>query len=87
MTVAELIEQLKELPLDSEVIMQRDAEGNGYSPLHAVDGDAIYQKQTEWSGEVISTDWSWQDACFESADDWQIFKDTNPRCCVLAPTN
>lgn len=37
MTVAELIAELKKLPPAALVVMSRDAEGNGYSPLHAVD--------------------------------------------------
>jgi hypothetical protein len=58
MTVAELIEELMKLPQDSQVILQTDVEGNGYSPLSAVDGNAIYKPDTTWSGEAVSTDWS-----------------------------
>ena len=87
MTVAELIEELKTLPPEAEVIMQRDAEGNGYSPLYAVDGNAIYTADSTWSGEVVSTEWSASDACYESEEEWEQFKASNPRCCVLAPTN
>ena len=87
MTVAELIEELRKLPPESEVILQKDSEGNGYSPLHAVDGNAIYKPDTTWSGEVISTEWSARDACCESEEEWGTFKASNPRCCVLAPVN
>lgn len=40
MTVAELIDQLSALPADALVVLSRDAEGNGYSPLaeYALDG-------------------------------------------------
>lgn len=87
MTVAELIEELKKLPPESHVILQKDAEGNGYSPLHAVDGNAIYVAESTYSGEVLSTEWSASDACFESDEEWEAFKSSNPRCCVLAPVN
>ena len=87
MTVAELIEKLQKLPPDSQVILQKDAEGNGYSPLYAVDGDAIYRPETTWYGSVFSTDWTAEDAGFSSSGQWEKFKASNPRCCVLAPVN
>lgn len=52
MTVAELIAELQALPQDSIVILQKDAEGNGYSPLCGVDGDCVYTADSSWSGEV-----------------------------------
>lgn len=87
MTVAELIEELKKLPPESQVILQRDAEGNGYSPLYCVDGDAIYVPDTTWSGAVFSTNWSAEEACFGSEKKWEKFKASKPRCCFLAPVN
>ena len=87
MTVAELIEALAKLPPTLEVILQKDAEGNGYSPLEAVDAEAIYQPDSTYSGDVVSTGWSWEDACFDSSEQWEAFKRDNPRCCVLAPVN
>lgn len=87
MTVSELIEELKKLPPDSQVILQRDSEGNGYSPLYAVDGNAIYRPETTWSGEVFSTNWTFCDADFDSQAEWDSFKASNQRCCVLAPVN
>jgi hypothetical protein len=87
MTVSELIEELKKLPPESQVILQSDSEGNGYSPLYAVDGDAIYKPDTAWSGSVVSTEWTAYDACYESEEEWEIFKASSPRCCVLAPLN
>jgi hypothetical protein len=41
MKVSELIEALKQLPQDAEVIMSQDAEGNGYSPLYCLDEGTI----------------------------------------------
>ena len=37
MTVAELREYLADLNPDTLVVMSRDPEGNGYSPLHNID--------------------------------------------------
>lgn len=87
MKVSELIEELKKLPPESQVILQKDAEGNGYSPLYCVDGNAIYEADTTWGGEVVSTEWSAKDACFESEELWENYKTNNQRCCVLVPMN
>ena len=86
MTVDELIAELKQLPPDAQVILQSDAEGNSYSPLYAVDGDAIYVPDSEWHGRVYDTDWDAEDAYMET-DQWEAFKANNRPCCVLAPTN
>lgn len=81
MTVAELIEELSKLPPDAEVILQKDAEGNGYGPLEDVDGNCIYQDESS----VISADWTAEEACFDSDEAWEAYKSYHPRCCVLAP--
>lgn len=53
MTVKELIEQLSVLDPKAVVILQKDAEGNGYSPLAG--GEAgYYVAQNTWSGEFFS---------------------------------
>jgi len=84
-TVKELIEALSALPPDAQVILQKDGEGNGYSPLAGVDGDAVYVPETTWHGDVFSASWSASDACMDE-DEWQdLLK--QPRCVVLAPTN
>ncbi len=51
MTVKELIESLKTLPMDAPVILQKDAEGNGYSPCAGTD-TAIYVASNTWSGNA-----------------------------------
>jgi len=85
MKVSELIKLLEKLPQDSEVIMQGDAEGNSYSPLSEISGDAIYVPATTWNGDVYPTDLSAEDNCLGD-DEWEKLK-TEPRCCVLFPTN
>lgn len=47
MTIAELIETLKHLDNDRIVIMSRDPEGNGYSPLEDVDTGAYKDGEVE----------------------------------------
>lgn len=48
--------RLEEVPDDTPVILMKDAEGNGYSPLSSVDTeDQVYEPDTPWSGEVHDT--------------------------------
>jgi hypothetical protein len=85
MKVRELMDSLAELDENAEVILQKDAEGNGYSPLYAVDGDAVYLSDSTWSGDVYSTDWTAEDTDMDE-DEWaETLK--KPRCVVLAPIN
>ncbi len=86
MTTKELIAKLKKCPQDAVVVMSRDAEGNGYSPLADVDPDCVYRAESTWHGEIWSTGWSADDACMDS-DEWEEHKKTTPRAVVLEPTN
>jgi hypothetical protein len=59
MTVQELIDELNKIEnKDRQVIMAKDAEGNGYSPLSSFWLGA-YRAETTWCGDVG----------FESVDD------------------
>jgi len=51
MTVRELIALLKKKNPERIVIMAKDTEGNGYSPLHGMWSGA-YLAETTWSGEA-----------------------------------
>jgi len=51
MTVKELIEELKELDGERIVVLSKDGEGNGFSPLADVEC-AAYTSENTWSGEV-----------------------------------
>lgn len=53
MTVGELLESLAGLKPDMLVVLQEDAEGNGYSPLSGAE-IAYYVPLSTWSGEVYS---------------------------------
>jgi hypothetical protein len=53
MTVQDLIDELLSVEnRDRVVVMQKDGEGNGYSPLECTDDSVHYQAETTWSGEV-----------------------------------
>jgi hypothetical protein len=85
MKAKELIEALSAADPEAEVILQKDAEGNGYSPLHCADTEAVYVPDNTWSGAVYSLNWTADDAAM-SEEEWaEIAK--KPRCVVLAPVN
>jgi hypothetical protein len=52
MKVKDLLAVLAELDPEAELILQKDAEGNGYSPLAGAEANQIYLPATTWSGEV-----------------------------------
>ena len=85
MKVKELIAALVAADPDAEVILQKDAEGNGYSPLHVCDDNAVYVPDSTWSGDVYSLEWSADDAGM-SETEWAEIA-SKPRCVVLAPVN
>jgi hypothetical protein len=83
--VKELLAALAECPPEAEVIIQKDSEGNGYSPLYACDPNGIYISDSTWSGDVYDADWTAADADMDE-DEWaEMLK--KHRCVVLAPTN
>ena len=51
MTVKELIAKLLKVDPDRIVILQKDAEGNGYSPCAGIDDNVSYMARSTWSGE------------------------------------
>lgn len=55
MKVKELQKFLSTLPANLEVIMSRDAEGNGYSPLAGWWEDAMYSDDDGYEGQVSPT--------------------------------
>ena len=85
MNIKELKEAIKDLPNDMEIILQKDAEGNGYSPLRGADPDSVYIAETTWSGEVYSMGWSADDAAM-SDEEWAAIK-SKVRALILFPVN
>lgn len=76
-TVKELIEILSELPQDSVVVLQKDSEGNGYSPLAGAEA-AKYIPENTYSGEVL---------CQEDVDDGEYEGQDMMDCVVIHPIN
>lgn len=85
MKVYQLIEILKEQDQNSEVILQKDAEGNGYSPLCDVAANTIYVEESTWSGSVYDVDSSNEDHCLTTTE-WEEIK-ALPKCVLLYPIN
>ncbi len=85
MTVKKLKEVIANLPDEMEVVLQKDSEGNGYSPLAGADPNAVYVAETTWSGYVYSMDWIADDACM-TEEEWEEIK-TKPRTLILHPVN
>ena len=85
MKVKDLKKVIENLPSDMEVILQKDAEGNGHSPLDDFMTDAVYEPTCTWAGDIYDTQWTADDACLDE-DVWQgILK--RDRCLVLQPVN
>lgn len=85
MKVKELLKLLEGYDPKAEVILQKDAEGNGYSPLEGVDDEAVYVADNSWSGNVYDTKWTADEACMDE-DDWERLM-KRKRCVVLYPVN
>jgi hypothetical protein len=71
---------------DVELIMQKDSEGNGYSPLEGVDFGVVYVPDSTRSGDCYSTECSADDNCM-SEDEWEELKKSNSGYAVLYPVN
>lgn len=85
MKVKDLIRELKLLDPELEVILQKDGEGNGYSPLEGTDENCIYIAETTWSGELYDTTWTADEAGMYEEEWIEMLK--KPRCVVLYPVN
>jgi len=87
MKVKDLIEKLKLVDPELGVILQKDSEGNNYSPVSDVDVNVVYKAQTSYYGEVYDKTWTYEDADFETKEEWEKFKKETPDCVVLYPLN
>lgn len=85
MTVIELKELIKDLPDNMEVILQKDSERNGFSPLAEADANAVYVADSTYAGEVYSLDWTAAEACM-SDKQWAEFN-LRPKSLILSPIN
>lgn len=82
-TCGELADYLAGQPRDRKVIMQKDAEGNGYSPLADAD-ERMYEATSTWSGEIYQTP---EVVAAAEPGDWSDAPDTAERVIVLGPVN
>lgn len=84
MTLAELRAQLDalNLPDDTIVILARDVEGNGYSPVASAD-DALYDAESPYSGQFYAT----AEMRAAEPDEWDEAPDSATRAVFLWPTN
>lgn len=85
MKVRELLEILSTLDPEMECIIQKDSEGNGFSPLAGADPDGIYVAETTWFGNVYDANWSAEDADIPE-DLWETML-KRPRSLILYPVN
>lgn len=51
-TVGELLDYLATQPRDRKVVLAKDAEGNGFSPLAEV-SEELYAAESTWSGSIV----------------------------------
>jgi hypothetical protein len=85
MTVKGLKQAIANLPDDMQVILQKDSEGNGFSPLAGADPEAVYVAKNTWCGKVYSLDSTADDGCM-TEQEWAETK-SKPRALVLYPVN
>lgn len=79
MTVKQLIAQLQKLDQDRIVVLRKDAEGNGHSPLADLD-HCIYRPDSTWSGDVYPEN--------ANEDDYGYVKERgDKKAVVLCPVN
>jgi hypothetical protein len=79
MKVKDLIKSLQFCNQDADVILQKDAEGNGYSPLSDVENELWYVPDTSYSGEVLNEE--------DYEDDEDFPPENAVNCVVLYPLN
>ena len=64
MNVKELIEYLKGFDPETEIVLQKDSEGNGYSLLAGAD-EGFYVPDSTWSGEFYDPEYTIDDFCMD----------------------
>lgn len=73
--VRELIEILKEMPQEQDVVLQRDAEGNGYEFLRCFEDNLMFDED---NAEVTNKE-DYDENKYEDDPEFQ------PNCVVLSP--
>ena len=68
---------------DVELIMQRDPEGNGYSPMAGIDFNIVLVNGG-WEYEVYNLDWDADEADMDP-EEWEELKKNNTGYAVIWP--
>ncbi len=88
-TVGDLMDYLATQPRDRKVVMSKDAEGNGFSPL-ADASEGMYAADSTWSGEIYITPEDLAEEMAKPDSGWSE-EDAPPddaeRVVVLGPVN
>ena len=84
MNVGELIKYLKGFNPETEIVLQKDSEGNGYSPLAGAD-EGYYVPDSTWSGDFYDSSYT-ADDCFMDDDEFEEMQ-SRPKSIVLYPVN
>lgn len=84
LTVADLLAFLHTQDPDMQLVMSKDAEGNGYSPLAGVE-TAMYLAETTWAGDIYPTPEEIASEDYLSEEDGA--PDGAVRVLVLGPVN
>jgi hypothetical protein len=81
-TCGELADYLVTQPRDRKIVLQKDAEGNGYSPL-ADASEEMYLAECTWAGEIFPVP---ESPAGQSAE-YDHAPDDAERVVVLGPVN
>lgn len=84
-TVGMLIEQLKMYDPEMDIVIQKDSEGNGFSPMAGADPNGVYVAESAYGGQVFDAEWSADDCGFEE-EEWNELLD-QPRTLIIYPIN
>jgi len=87
MTVGELKKALDGIDEDRIVILQKDSEGNGFSPLDSLDDNATYETDPDsgWSGGEVALEKLTPELEAQGWSEDDIGE--GPKALVLVPTN
>lgn len=83
-TLRAQLAELDHLPGDTIVVLAKDGEGNGFSPLAEVE-DAMYDADSTYSGERYMTDAAY--TALDDPDDYSQAPESAVPAVFLWPTN
>ena len=83
-TLRTQLAELDHLPGDTIVVMAKDGEGNGFSPLAEVE-DAMYDADSTYSGDRYMTDAEY--TALDDPDDYSQAPESAVPAVFLWPTN